>query len=1101
MNHGEAQIRTALRQAGRRLKLSAILVNASWWLAVCLAWWLALFVLDNLLRLPAGLRLPLALGGAALVGVGFVKRVYSLLKVRQRPERTAVLLERRYGISDNALINAAQFEGQPLRPEEQAFARETVALGASWVARISFADLWDRQGLGAWGTAAAALVIVWFGYAALFPRYALNAGLRFAVPLADRPPAAAINLKISPASDVTVVEGDNVAVTLEVRGGTAAGTPVLVWKEGREAVEPVKSKSAGEILPLAAVNAAGVPPNRFSYLFTDVRHPFAFRVFADDAYSRSVRVAVRALPRITESVFHVTPPSYTGLGAVTSPGPPSSVSALAGSRLELAIAFDPAVERAFWTQSANTVELRRSGSRWTGSALLTNAGEYEVTVTDPAFQRSVTVAQGALRLDADNPPEIDFLTDDRNRLVSLGATVQLEVQARDDFGLQDIAITARSADADSAPAAPPTVLKHWTYLGPPGHKGPLKETFALAIDPARFPPGAAYLLEAVARDFNPAGQPGRSPPILLRVKGLDEFALAPGDALAGAFAALRQTIAQQEKANGLTVNLKTYLEEALQKKTLPERRKSLAAQQQDAQGSGRRALAAFHQAKDGRPYATRLSSLVDGEMKWALGDIARIEAQDPPAALATRLVAVEQRQTFILTELVALLGDIADQEAASLQTNRPAPEPDTPPPTSAADAASDLKDDVKKFATEEERILDRTRTLLDQGPQDLTGQDERILGELAREEAQWAKFFEEKLTDWSKLPAQDFADASLAKELNSVFQEIKEAAKELYDQKVELAVPAEQSGLENASNLVQNLERWLPDTPDHTKWNMEEPTTPADVAMAELPAELEDIVGDLLDKEEDMNQDVEDVTSPWMDSIDKGAGWGASDGPISSMSAKGVTGNQLPNNMEIGGRSGEGRSGRSSGQMVADTAEGKGGRETPTRLSPTPFEQGSVKDSAKGDPGGATGGGKLSGYGAEGLRGPTPSQDLAAKMPRLADRQAKIRQQAEALALKLRGYHLPTGDLEQSIGDMQRLEEAARNVDGLGVRRSFSRAVDALGDAKKSVRAEVGLHRERAKLPEWMRDEIRTGLQDAVPKGYEEMIGEYFKVLAEQKAR
>ncbi len=408
---------------------------------------------------------------------------------------------------------------------------------------------------------------------------------------------------------------------------------------------------------------------------------------------------------------------------------------------------------------------------------------------------------------------------------------------------------------------------------------------------------------------------------------------------------------------------------------------------------------------------------------------------------------------------------------------------------------------MKQFAAEEERILDRTRTLLDKGPQDLTGKDEQILGELAREEAQWAKFFEEKLTDWSKLPPQDFADASLAKELNSVFQEIKEAAQELYNQKVELAVPAEQSGLENASNLVQNLERWLPDTPDLTKWNMEEPTTPADVAMAELPAELEDIVGDLLDKEEDMNQDVEDVTSPWMDSIDKGAGWGASDGPISSMSAKGVTGNQLPNNMEIGGRSGEGRSGRSSGQMVADTAEGKGGRETPTRLSQTPFEQGSVKDSAKGDPGGATGGGKRSGYGAEGLRGPTPSQDLAAKMPRLADRQARIRQQAEALALKLRGYHLPTGDLEQSISDMQRLEDAARKTDGLGVRRSFSRAVDALGDAKKSVRTEVGLHRERTKLPEWMRAEIRTGLQDAVPKGYEEMISEYFKMLAEQKAR
>ena len=57
-----------------------------------------------------------------------------------------------------------------------------------------------------------------------------------------------------------------------------------------------------------------------------------------------------------------------------------------------------------------------------------------------------------------------------------------------------------------------------------------------------------------------------------------------------------------------------------------------------------------------------------------------------------------------------------------------------------------------------------------------------------------------------------------------------------------------------------------------------------------------------------MNEDVEDVTSSWLDSLDKGAGWDAMDGPISDMSAKGVTGNQLPNQQEVGGRAGEGRS-------------------------------------------------------------------------------------------------------------------------------------------------------------------------------------------------
>ena len=51
---------------------------------------------------------------------------------------------------------------------------------------------------------------------------------------------------------------------------------------------------------------------------------------------------------------------------------------------------------------------------------------------------------------------------------------------------------------------------------------------------------------------------------------------------------------------------------------------------------------------------------------------------------------------------------------------------------------------------------------------------------------------------------------------------------------------------------------------------MEEPPAPADVALAELPAALEDIMGELLDQEEKMDDSVEDVTSSWLDSMDKG---------------------------------------------------------------------------------------------------------------------------------------------------------------------------------------------------------------------------------------
>jgi hypothetical protein len=117
-------------------------------------------------------------------------------------------------------------------------------------------------------------------------------------------------------------------------------------------------------------------------------------------------------------------------------------------------------------------------------------------------------------------------------------------------------------------------------------------------------------------------------------------------------------------------------------------------------------------------------------------------------------------------------------------------------------------------------------------------------------------------------------------------------------------------------------------------------------------------------------------------------------------------------------------------------------------------------------------------------------------MQRLAGQQTQIRQQAETLALKLRRYNLPSGDLEDAIAAMKRLEEAARTADGLGVRRAYNRAVDALEDSRRAVRAETGLHQEYSRVPQSTWKEVMSGFGDGVPRGYEEMVSEYFRRMA-----
>src|SRR5439155_20716145 len=124
-------------------------------------------------------------------------------------------------------------------------------------------------------------------------------------------------------------------------------------------------------------------------------------------------------------------------------------------------------------------------------------------------------------------------------------------------------------------------------------------------------------------------------------------------------------------------------------------------------------------------------------------------------------------------------------------------------------------------------------------------------------------------------------------------------AKDALKQKaVEMAVPAEEAAMELARELTSNLEKGLSNLPDRQKWNQEDMLGKHDIPMAELPKEVQDIIGELLEKEEDLLKEIEDTAANWADSMDKISG-DAMDGPIANMTAKGITRNQLPNNNEI----------------------------------------------------------------------------------------------------------------------------------------------------------------------------------------------------------
>ena len=193
------------------------------------------------------------------------------------------MLEQRYGIGENLLINAVQFQRQSLRPEEQVFAGQTIAMSGEIAERVRFGELWDWRTLRVWGGAAAAVLVLWFAFIVVFPRQFGAAVERYALPLADTPPPGSVVLKLTPDADVTVPEGGNLDVALEVStpgNQPLAKPPVIVWQERANFIQPVQS--AGE-------NIAMTPgENKFVHTFANLQTPFSFRVFAGDSFSRSI---------------------------------------------------------------------------------------------------------------------------------------------------------------------------------------------------------------------------------------------------------------------------------------------------------------------------------------------------------------------------------------------------------------------------------------------------------------------------------------------------------------------------------------------------------------------------------------------------------------------------------------------------------------------------------------------------------------------------------------------------------------------------------------------------------------------------------------------
>jgi hypothetical protein len=624
----------------------------------------------------------------------------------------------------------------------------------------------------------------------------------------------------------------------------------------------------------------------------------------------------------------------------------------------------------------------------------------------------------------------------------------------------------------------------------------------MLLSPERYAPGQTILVRAVAldrRNLTVGGtrlEPQEATSSWIRIKliSLDEAAsdtLARIEGLSAKLWAILQTQLRARVTSAQVAKQASF--DDAQQLAADVRQRQIQVQTNSAD------LAKSIDASIGENESTvkqALAKLAHGEMLRAAQqaeELAAVQLEGNLAGLVAPLIETQDRVIEMLRKLLELNRRATTDALAEMKQRQGGDLPND-----VQEKLMALSDKLQEFIKQQKRIIEATENLAKKPVEDFTEEEEQLMKELAASEDEWSRFMEEVHSDFSKLPEQDFANASMMEELIEVQTELKMAEGALTKKAADIAVPLEQLGAEMAEELTTNIEKWLPDTPDRERWSQEEPLTDEMKAapMAELPGELEDLVGELMEEEEDLFDEMEDMSSSWADSIDKGAGWDAADGPISNMSAKGVTGNRLPNTSEIAGRSGEGRQGKASGEFVGNTAVGKGGRKTPSRLSPDANVEGQVKDLSKDPVGGATGGGKESGAGGEGLEGPVPPQ-AQRELDRMANKQADLRNRAESVDVKFQVMNYHHTDLKRMVEAMKAVEADLRGGRYQSAMRRREVMLDGLGNIKTYLDGEFEVRRDQtSNLPEDIQKELLGSMLDASPAGWEELNRKYFERLS-----
>lgn len=377
-------------------------------------------------------------------------------------------------------------------------------------------------------------------------------------------------------------------------------------------------------------------------------------------------------------------------------------------------------------------------------------------------------------------------------------------------------------------------------------------------------------------------------------------------------------------------------------------------------------------------------------------------------------------------------------------------------------------------------------------------------------EEEFAELKKETLRKLLEVPTDlhVFTDLNVANELIedvfSIFQEVEQAEGTGKDDKREMTdlgyakEDVQLEMMEQAEGRLDDMEMWLKDKPDNEKVTTEafdrEEMPDSGIATGALATEVEDMIGDLLEQDEEMDE--ESGNSATTHALpDMPMGWDVTQGDIASFAAKGKSGNETPDHHEQDGRSNVGRQGMSSGETAAGSGTiSEGDKNIEERRTEDPTQSGKVDLAGEADTK-ATGGGKLGTGKADdlGMSGGVDRMD-SNEQGSSAGMAALMARQADAVYAKASLKNIRVDDLKTAAHHLRQAADAEAKGDIQQLREDRKVAVSSLRRAKANLEAGPTGAMEVGGRAGMLDDVIESG-PDHAPAQYRDQVSDYYKAL------